>query len=240
MEEKHILKEQVKRRIDKYLEFDSSILFENCDYLEIFGGAVRDSITEMEIHDIDFLALSKSATTCGKILESKGYKLIPELNGKEIHEMYKEIHCIFEPWTFMNKNLKIIQIIRPAVSKEESMKKSIKNSDFNNKPVPNFNFINSVGFFDTMKQVDLSCCGVSYNGLHIRENCEDAILHCKNRYYSVNKNAKMYNQGRTISRESKLNDRGWTNIEFLKEEQLINLDRFKKLDKMLCESFVDL
>ena len=54
------------------------------------------------------------------------------------------------------------------------------------------------------------------------------------------KNAKMYNQGRTISRETKLNDRGWTNIEFLKEEQLINLDRFKKLDKMLCESFVDL
>ena len=28
--------------------------------------------------------------------------------------------------------------------------------------------------------------------------------------------------------------------QLLKEEQLINLDRFKKLDKMLCESFVDI
>jgi len=210
------LNKQVKSRIDDYLEFDSSILFEKCDYLEIFGGAVRDAIAEMEIHDVDFLALSKSAKICREILETKGYKFLPELNGKEIHDMYKDI--------------------RPTISKEESMKKSIKNSDFNNKPIPNFNFLDSEGFFDTMKQVDLSCCGVSYNGLHIRENCEDAILHCKNRYYSINKKAKMYNHDRIVMRTSKLSDRGWTDIEFLKEEQLINFDRFKKLEYILNDN----
>ena len=45
----------IKERIDEYLEFDSSEIFLNTDYCEVFGGAVRDSIAKKDIHDIDFL-----------------------------------------------------------------------------------------------------------------------------------------------------------------------------------------
>lgn len=215
---------KVKKRIDEYLEFDSSILFEKCDYLEIFGGAVRDSIADMEIHDIDILALSKSSKICMDILEIKGYKYMPEINGKDIQSMYSDIHCIFEPWNFMNKNFKRIQIIRPTISEDESIKKSTKD------------FLNSSGFFNTMKQIDLSCCGVSFNGKDIRENFKDAISHCKNRYYIVNKEAKMYKLERCESRKYKLNERGWVDIDFLDEEKRVNLDRFIKLEYILNDN----
>jgi len=217
----------VKRRIDEYLEFDSDILFRDkgCDYLEIFGGAVRDSIANLDIHDVDILSLSKSAKRCVDILTDNGYKFVPELNGKDVQTMYSEMHCIFEPWTFINKNLKIVQIIRPS-----NVYLNDKRSLIDNKLKAK---IDPTVFFDLMKQVDLSCCGVSYDGNTIKENCEDAILHCQNRYYSVNETAKMYNKDRYIHRTTKLDDRGWTNISFLKDEQKINLDRFKKLESIL-------
>lgn len=227
---------KVKRKIDEYLEFDSSILFEKCDYLEIFGGAVRDSIADMEIHDIDILTLSKSSKICKDILEIKGYKYMPDINGKDVQSMYKDIHCIFEPWNFMNKNFKRVQVIRPTISKEDSIKNSIKIDEFNKQPVPNLKFLNSSGFFDIMKQVDLSCCGVSFNGKEIRENTKDAIFHCMNKYYSVNKQAKMYNLDRCCARESKLSERGWMDIDFLDEEKRVNLDRFIKLEYILNDN----
>jgi len=215
---------QVKKRIDEYLEFDSDILFKECDYLEIFGGAVRDSIANLEIHDIDILALSKSANRCGEILVENGYKFLPQLNGKEIQEMYKDIHCIFEPWSYINKNLKIVQLIRPSnLINQRSKDGKIQK-------------INSAGFFNLMKEVDMSCCGVSYNGDIIKENCENAILHCQQRYYSVNTNAKMYQENRYLMRTNKLDDRGWKNIDYLKEEQKINLDRFQKLEYILDDN----
>lgn len=214
---KYNLTKKVKQDIDNYLEFDSSILFKSCDYLEIFGGAVRDSIADMEIHDIDILALSIGEKTCSKILENNGYKFMNLLNMKEIHEMYKDIHCIFEPRTFINKNLKIVQLIRPTPTLF---------------PVENYF---SKDFFELMREVDLSCCGVSFNGLHIRENCPDAVLHCQNGYYSINNKAKMYNENRNIMRTEKLKGRGWKDIAFLKDEELIDLDRFKKLECILNE-----
>jgi len=224
---------KVKNRIDEYLEFDSSILFEKCDYLEIFGGAVRDSIADMEIHDIDILALPESSKRCCKILELKGYEFLPEINGKDIQSMYSEIHYIFEPWNFMNKNFKRVQIIRPTHDKEDTIKNSVIYSDYDGKPIPNFKFVNSSGFFETMKQVDLSCCGVSYNGKEIKENFQDAILHCRYKYYVENKNAKMYNPNRCCSRKSKLSDRGWVDVDFLNEEEKINFERLKKLEYIL-------
>jgi hypothetical protein len=213
---------KVKSRIDEYLGFNSDILFKNCDYLEIFGGAVRDSIADMEIHDVDILSVSKSAKKCGEILEHYGYKMMLELNGKEIQDMYREIHCIYEPWTFINNDLKIVQIIRPAGTFE--------NQKFDDHLMTYFN---PTSFFNTMKQVDLSCCGVSYNGNIVKENCTNAIVHCMNHYYFTNETAKMYKLERTTARQSKLNNRGWTNIEYLNDEQKINLDRFIKLDYIL-------
>jgi hypothetical protein len=87
-----------------------------------------------------------------------------------------------------------------------------------------------------MKQIDLSCCGVSYDGKTIKENYLNAIFHCNNRWYSINKKGKMYNDDRTISRTNKLDSRGWTNIDFLKPEQKQNLDRFKKLECILDDN----
>jgi hypothetical protein len=227
---------KVKSKIDEYLEFDSDILFEKCDFLEIFGGSIRDSIAGMKIHDVDILALSKSAKICAEILESKGYHFIELLNGKELQEMYKDIHCIFEPWTFLKQtspddDLKMVQIIRPSIDvKNDKDKIKLTNPD------NSFNFLNESGFFRLMKEVDLSCCGVSYNGKIIKENCQDAIKHCQWGYYLINKEARMYNESRILMRTSKLDGRGWTNIENLSNEQKINFDRNQKLEYILNDN----
>ena len=54
------MNEKIKKRLDEYLEFDSGQIFRHCDLVRIFGGAVRDILADMEIHDIDILCGSKS------------------------------------------------------------------------------------------------------------------------------------------------------------------------------------
>jgi len=177
----------VKNKIDEYLEFDSDLIFTKCDRLEIFGGAVRDSISNNKINDIDILSLPQSSYICDEILQKNGYQYLNSLNGKDFQSLYLDIQCIFEPRTYINKNNKIVQIIRPNFQKPPSDKL----------------------FLDSLREVDLSCCGVSFNGKVIKENCPNSIEDCKNMIYTVYKNNKMYNESRFIQREQKLIDRGW-------------------------------
>jgi DNA-directed RNA polymerase subunit N (RpoN/RPB10) len=64
-----------------------------------------------------------------------------------------------------------------------------------------------------ISNVDLSCCGVSYDGEKIYEDYPNAIVHCQSKVYSVNKSAKMYSERRINHRIHKLRDRGWEEIE---------------------------
>ncbi len=206
----------IKNKIDEYLEFDSDILFKNkYNLVRIFGGAIRDSIANQPINDIDILVGSKALKEIEFILENKGYHYMEMLNGKDLQEMYSEIHIINEPHTWV-KGKKIVQLIRPAnaVTKNGFM-------TFNDKWYHQ-------GFTELISNVDFSCCGVSYDGDEVYEDYPNAILHCQSKVFSVNNQAKMYSQKRATHRKVKLQTRGWKEIE-----STLEVNRNLKLENIL-------
>ena len=187
--------DNIRKSISEYLEFDSDELFRGkFNLIRIFGGAIRDIIAEQPIHDIDILCGSKSIKFVESILQNNGYQYIEMLNGKDLQEMYSEIHVINEPKTWI-KGKKIVQLIRPSVGFADSPEAY------------------KIGFTDLIANVDLSCCGVSYDGETLHEDYPNALLHCQSKVFSVNKKAKMYSHKRISHRIHKLTDRGWEEIE---------------------------
>jgi len=201
----------IKKLLSDYLEFDSGELFRSkFNLVRVFGGAIRDIIAEQPIHDVDILCGSKALKYIEMILEQNGYQYMEMLNGKDLQEMYSEIHVINEPKTWI-KGKKIVQLIRPGIGvgyKDESIYKQ--------------------GFTDLIANVDLSCCGVSYDGETLHEDYPNALLHCQSKVFSVNKNAKMYSHKRVIHRIYKLKDRGWEEIE-----NTITNNRDLKINKLV-------
>jgi len=195
---------EIKKRIDEYLLFDSDKLFKSCDLIRIFGGAIRDSICGDPINDIDILVGSKSIRIVEHILSLHGYTLIESLIPKDLASVYNDIQVISEPHTWMNGN-RIVQLIRPRITQP-----NYKTGGISMKPditlyKENFNIL--------ISNVDLSCCGVSYDGNKLSEDYPNAILHCKSKVFSVNQNAKMYSHKRIHHRVHKLQDRGWSRID---------------------------
>lgn len=189
------LRDKVINTLSEYLEFDVREIFKLSDYITIYGGAVRDSIAEMEINDVDILCMPESANKLRKFIEEREYKRY-ELYNRDTLEMYKGIRLISEPLTFLNPNRKIIQIIRPT------FKNTVKD------------YVNS--YVSLIKNVDISCCGVflEFNGkeLILKEACKNAIVHSLSKTYEINNWAKLYNNDRTAFRDHKLTGRGWTNL----------------------------
>jgi hypothetical protein len=184
----------IKKELSEYLEFDCDILFEDkSNLIRIFGGAVRDIIANQKINDIDILCAPRSINFIEYTLKKNGYNLFKNLSIKDIQDMYSQINVISEPHTWI-KGTKIVQIIRPRFSHI------------------NINHSYRENFYDLIKNVDLSCCGVSYDG-ELREDFENAILHCLNKVFYINKNAKMYSYERSIRRKYKLEERGWKEID---------------------------
>jgi hypothetical protein len=222
------IEEKIKYNIDEYLEFDSNDIFKNgkvsnlevfnrnpSQCIRIFGGAVRDSISGDKINDIDILT---GPVSCGKIesfLESIGWKYMDNLLPKDLGSIYNDIHIITEPRTWMSSNRKIIQLIRPSVPIE----KKNPNTDRHD--------IYYEGFKNLISNVDISACGVSWDGVNIHEDYKGAIIHCQNKVFSVNDNAKMYSSKRIYYRTGKLENRGWKKIE-----SSVEIDRDLKLGKL--------
>jgi hypothetical protein len=198
------MKEMIKNKLDEYLEFDSDILFKNkYNLVRVFGGAIRDSIANQPINDVDILCGAKALKEIEFLLENKGYHYMEMLNGKDLQEMYSEIHIINEPHTWV-KGKKIVQLIRPVVF----------NRDFSNsKYIDKSSSIYEQGFKDLISNVDFSCCGVSYDGDEVYEDYPNAILHAQSKVFSVNTFAKMYSHKRAQHRKVKLQNRGWKEIE---------------------------
>ena len=185
--------EKIKSRIDDYLEFDSDKLFQNkFNLIRVFGGAIRDIIADQPINDIDLLCGSRAFKFVEFVLEKNGYIYFDYLNGKNLQEMYKDIHIISEPHTWI-KGKKIVQVIRPTNLKNELTYEE--------------------SFNDLIANVDLSCCGVSWDGQTLHEDYKNAIVHCQNKVFSKNIFAKMYSTERVQHRMAKLLDRGWKEIE---------------------------
>jgi hypothetical protein len=77
-----------------------------------------------------------------------------------------------------------------------------------------------------IRNVDISCCGVSFDSKNLYENYENAITHCKNKVYIINTNAKMYSSDRVQHRRKKFLDRGWVEIQIkdLSDQRDIKID----------------
>ena len=204
----------IKQKLDEYLEFDSNLLF-NSDNIKvkklvrIFGGAIRDIIAGQKINDIDILVGSKSCLFIEYTLEEQGYIYMESLAPKDLSSVYKDIRVINEPRTWL-KGTKIVQLIKPV-------------SPSNNSKVYR------EGFIDLIQNVDLSCCGVSWDGDNLFENYPDAILHCISLVFDVNYGAKMYSRKRSDMRRYKLIDRGWKELNKKDKSQLRDL----KIDSLL-------
>ncbi len=182
--------EFIKNKLDAYLSFDSAELFKFDNYIRVFGGAIRDILADQPINDVDILILPKTRIIISDYLDSLQYIRIDHTKP-ETTEQYKN-SIISEPWTYIKDN-SIIQLIAPR--------------HFNN-DIKNMN----KAFMELISNVDLSCCGVSYDGEFLYENVNSAISHCFNRVYAVNKNALLYNDNRCIGRQYKLNARGWSDV----------------------------
>ena len=193
------LQDKVEKRISDYIGFDVREIFDQSDYITIYGGAVRDSLAGLDIHDIDILCMPKSAIRLRTFLNKKGYTTL-DLYDIDSLNMYKGISLISEPWTLMNENRKIIQIIRPTFDGPNN-----KNRD----AIDEY----ELAYYNLIKNVDISCCGVfleNFDGnIKLREACEKAIVQCLSKTFIVNDWAKLYNRTRTDFRQYKLENRGW-------------------------------
>lgn len=224
------LQDKVEKRISDYIEFDVKELFAVSDYITIYGGAVRDSLAGLEIHDIDILCMPESAYKLRKFLKDKYNYETLELYDQDTLNMYHGISMISEPWTLMNDNKKIIQIIRPTWKGEIN---------------PNTHRMNQDGYQqayrDLIKNVDLSCCGVFLEhqgrGLMLMEACKDAIIHCLSKTFTINEWSKLYNTSRTLYRQHKLSSRGWDNLNgveytMFEKNKKLKKERFAKISAL--------
>ena len=203
------MEDKIRKSLSDYLEFNSDELFRSkFNLVSVFGGAIRDIIAEQPIHDVDILCGSKSIKYIEMIIEQNGYQYMEMLNGKDLQEMYSEIHIINEPHTWI-KGKKIVQLIRPSLGLSDEI-------------------IYKQGFKDLISNVDISSCGVSYDGEKLYEDYPNAILHCQSKVFSVNKFAKMYSKNRIQHRIGKLRDRGWKQIE-----NTITNNRDLKINKLI-------
>jgi hypothetical protein len=217
-----MLKDKIKRGLDNYLDFDSSLIFNtepivgermnSKRLIRIFGGSLRDIIAEKSIKDIDILVGSKSISYLERILSENGYVYMDSLTPKDINSMYSDLKILSEPHTWI-KSGKIVQLIRPS-----------------------FNGINyEKSFINLIQNVDISCCGLSYDGFNLYENYKDAVLHCKSLLFEVNKKAIMYNPKRIEHRKYKLLDRGWSQISSLSDHRDIKINRLISEDFFIPE-----
>lgn len=212
---------KIKNKISEYLTFDiKKIINEDVDECYIFGGAIRDIIADMRIHDIDILCMSQSHKKLSTILEKEGYYLSESIGGLDINSMYKDIHCIFQPHNWIkivNGEIRLVQLIRPLI-----------------KQVPcSTVFTAETGIDSLLRNVDLSCCGVFYSHNDgLKESIEFAIDDCLNKRFIVHSDHIMHQITRSIERINKLESRGWKQYHPT-EEIIQKRKRIKKLKRIL-------
>jgi hypothetical protein len=193
----------IKEKLDEYLEFDSNLLFNRTPIekysiklkrlVRIFGGAIRDIIAGQPINDVDILVAPQSSKLIELTLKEAGYTYMESLAPKDLSSVYTHLQIINEPKTWI-KGTKIVQLIKPV----------IKTTDLR---------YYEMGFVDLIQNVDISSCGVSWDGIHLYENFPNAIAHCQNLSFYINKMAKMYSIQRSSLRRYKFIERGWREIE---------------------------
>lgn len=206
------MKDKINNSLTEYLGFNSNELFKDSNLTRVFGGAIRDIINSDAINDIDILCGSKSCKYVENILSYYGYHYMESMTPKDLSSIYTDINVINEPHSWI-KGSKVVQIIRPR-------------TDFN----ITFDVYKKT-FKELISNVDISSCGVSYDGANLYENYPDAITHILNKVYVVNKEAKMYSERRIVHRKQKFSERGWTEIDKNKKEDMRDI----KINSLLNE-----
>lgn len=215
------IKDKIKKSLDEYIGFDSNEIFfdtitkdftnepngysftlPNKPLVRIFGGAIRDIIADKQIHDIDILVGALSYKRLSQVLLSNGYKYFESLTPKDLSSIYSDIKVINEPHTYI-KGDKIIQLIRPVNYRSQDYEKS---------------------FINLIQNVDISCCGLSYDGNKLYENFPDSLIHCLNCVFISNKYSKMYSEKRHLHRIYKLEERGWNRIDSISDKRDIRIN----------------
>lgn len=206
--------DMIRERLDSYLGFDSDLIFNTGDPI-IFGGAIRDSIANQEIHDVDILVAPNTAINLKILLESKGYIFQEKLMNRELNNLYHNIRIISEPHTFINRYGRIVQLIRPVAT--PSLMSKYPNSISKLGPYTQVIYEEVMNLLVT--QVDLSCCGVCYDGIDVYEKYRNAILHCQNKVFIINEDGVMKTD-RLLHRVDKMKKRGWYKIDEIDERDL--------------------
>lgn len=182
----------VKTKISDYLGFDiNHLLFDTNDSAFVYGGAVRDSIANLPIHDIDIMTLPRAARALSQTLIDDFGFTQTSLASIDIVSLYFGIRVINLPWTFIKDDC-IVQLIRPVIEKNESP---------------------HVKLHQCLSNVDLSCCGIAYRPTTIIETCAEAIDHCQQKMFKVLTGNLLYRKDRISHRVCKLEDRGWKEIQ---------------------------
>ena len=192
------LHELVKRRISDYLNFSADKLLEHTDAF-IFGGAVRDSIADLEIHDVDILALPRATQSITSQLSVRGFTHL-RMSNADIISMYDDIKIINEPWTFIKGDV-IVQVIRPVIGQNVDPRKR---------------------FTEILGNVDLSACGVAYHktvgvidtiSAYNHQDKFSTIEHCQQKLFITLSDNIMHMSDRISHRKAKLLGRGWKEIQ---------------------------
>ncbi len=218
-------KELIKNKLDLYLEFNSDELFKNTDLAVIFGGAIRDIVSNSDINDIkdiDIMGLPISLLNMSRVLERNDYIQV-DLIKPDIYSVYKDIKCIFQPTTYINKNGKIVQLIRPSQI-------NYKERNFDNY---------KLAFFNLLSNVDLTSSGLFYDGKELYESMHSSYLHCKLKIYEIISTSMMYNQERTMLRFRNLNIKGWKNINKVDKKLLSRTLKILKIKDIKIKNISD-
>lgn len=125
---------KIKFRLSEYLGFDIDNFLNSADCATVFGGSIRDILADAEeIHDVDIMVLPESARILAELLKKHGFISPPNLGNVNIHSMYSDIHCIFEPWNFIkfvDGRTIVVQLIRPGHGKFEYAIKNKHPNDY--------------------------------------------------------------------------------------------------------------
>jgi hypothetical protein len=183
---KDLITKYVMGKINDYLGFDFDSIYEDMDidYAYIFGGAIRNSMIDAEINDVDILCMPRSKNNLEKILKKNGYIFCQGYTKIDLASLYSDIKVIHTPLTYI-KGDKKVQLIRP-------MRKSINKSDL------------YLDFFSVLCNVDLTPSGVYYDGVKVKSSIPGSKYDIFYKVYSVNKNATMFNEKRLDMRIAKI------------------------------------
>lgn len=183
--------------INKFIPFDINQIFKLGDPI-IFGGAIRDTIAKMPIHDLDIVAIGKTHNKLHEFFIANNYHLIMCNNdcdrsilGRDIAEqcpICSKTYQIewFDVTTYIYKSGKSqfinqtkapfinIQLIKPKTGKffmsPEGEEKGFPKREMkrNGGLYATFSDMELIKDF-IVKEVDINCCGVSYSSTGSKE-----------------------------------------------------------------------